>query len=58
MGRAGLYLEQAFKDIGQGKVGPQLLISDVVLVLTQPFCPEAGIPLPQLLLEPLTKLNG
>ena len=58
MGRAGLYLEEAFKDIGQGKVGPQLLISDVVLVLTQSFSPEAGVPLPQLLLEPLAKINN
>lgn len=54
MCRVGLYLEEAFKDIGQGKVGPELLISDVVLILAQPFCPEAGIPLPQLLLEALT----
>lgn len=53
MGMAGLYLEEAFKNIGQGKVGPQLLVCDVVLVLSQPFCPEAGVPLPQLLLEAL-----
>lgn len=55
MGSAGLYLEQAFKDVGQGKVGPQLLVCDVVLVLAQPFCPKAGIPLSQLLLESLER---
>ena len=42
----GQHLEEALKDIGQGKVGPQLLVSDVVLVLTQPLSPEADIPLP------------
>ncbi len=46
-------LEQTLQDIGQSKVRSQLLISDVELGLSQPFSPEADIPLLQLLLESL-----
>ncbi len=46
-------LEQTLQDIGQSKVRSQLLISDVELGLSQPFSPEADIPLFQLLLESL-----
>ena len=46
-------LKQTLQDIGQSKVRSQLLISDVKLGLSQPFSPEADIPLLQLLLESL-----
>lgn len=53
-----VHLEKAFQDVWEGEVGPQLLISDVVLVLTQPLSPEADVPLPQLLREALHKVTS
>ena len=48
-----IYLEQAVEDIGERKVGAQLLVLDLVLGLAQALCPEAHVPLPQLTLMPL-----
>ena len=47
------YLEEALKNARQGKEGPKLLISDVVLGLPEALSPEGHIPLAQLLCEAL-----
>mmetsp|Transcript_32916 Transcript_32916/g.72706 ORF Transcript_32916/g.72706 Transcript_32916/m.72706 type:complete len:347 (-) Transcript_32916:991-2031(-) len=46
-------LEQALQHVGQGKVGPELLLVDVVASLTQPLSPEGHVPPLHILLKAL-----
>jgi len=48
-------LEEAVQDVGQGKVGPQLLVGQLVARLAQPLRPERDVPVPQLALNPLPR---
>ncbi len=48
-------LEEAVEDVGQGKVGPQLLVGELVARLAQPLRPERNVPVPQLALAALPR---
>lgn len=49
----GPHLEEPVEDVGQRKIGAQLLVGDAVLGLAQALRPEAHVPVPQLALKAL-----